>query len=275
MENNTISSLSKNFFVKILSFFFITLTIWWVSIYVRGLTEGSENNAFTLIYPWFSLIGAVTGLFVAEKWGGFKSLMGKIICTFSFGLLAQFLGQALYAYYIYIQGIEVPYPSLGDIGYFGSVIFYIIAAIYLAKISGFGLSFKSFKGKFVAIVIPLALLILSYSLFLKGYEYDWSNKLQMFLDFGYPLGQAIYVSIAISAYIMSRDTLGGLLRKPIVFILAALVFQYLCDFTFLYQASRGTWYVGGTNDFMYFVSYFIMTLSLINLGVVFNKIRNS
>ena len=275
MQNDTTNLFKENLFVKILSFFFLVLTIWWISIYARGLVEGPENNSFTLIYPLFSLVGSIAGLFVAEKWGGFKSLMGKVICTFSFGLLAQFLGQVLYAYYIYIQGIEVPYPSMGDIGYFGSVIFYIIASIYLARIAGFKFSFRSFEGKFLSVLIPSALLIFSYLLFLKGYEYDWSNKLKIFLDFGYPLGQAIYVSISILAYFMSREILGGLLRRPIIFILASLVFQYLCDFTFLYQVSRGTWYVAGVNDYMYFTSYFIMTLSLVNLGVVFNKIRNS
>src|SRR3989344_2173025 len=150
MQNDTTNLFKENLFVKILSFFFLVLTIWWISIYARGLVEGPENNSFTLIYPLFSLVGSIAGLFVAEKWGGFKSLMGKVICTFSFGLLAQFLGQVLYAYYIYIQGIEVPYPSMGDIGYFGSVIFYIIASIYLARIAGFKFSFRSFEGKFLS-----------------------------------------------------------------------------------------------------------------------------
>lgn len=275
MNSKTLNLFKENFFVQVLSLVFVSLSLWWVTMYSRNLTEGPENNAFTLIYPLFSLAGGVVGLFVAEKWGGFKSLMGKVVCTFSFGLLAQFIGQVLYAYYIYIQEIEVPYPSLGDIGYFGSVIFYILASIYLARICGFKFSFKSFKGKFLSLIIPAVLLVLSYMLFLRGYEYDWSNKLLIFLDFGYPLGQAIYVSIVILAFLMSRDILGGLLRKPIIFIIVALIFQYLCDFTFLYQVSRGTWYVGGINDYMYLVSYFIMTLSLVNLGVTFNRIRNS
>ena len=34
---------------------------------------------------------------------------------------------------------------------------------------------------------------------------------------------------------------------PFVFLIVALIFQYISDFTFLYQANAGTWYVGGLN----------------------------
>ncbi len=275
MKEYILKGFKENYFVKFICAFFLILTILWITMYFRDLKVESENNAFTLIYPFLSLIGSLVGLYVARKWGGLKSVLGKVISMFSFGLFAQFFGQAMYAYYIYVTGIEVPYPSLGDIGYFGSVIFYIIGAIYLAKVSGFRFSFRSLEGKLISIIIPLILLVFSYAFFLKGYEYDWSNTLKILLDFGYPLGQATYVSIAILAFLMSRNILGGLLKKPIIFIIIALVFQYLSDFTFLYQASRGTWYVGGINDFMYFISYFIMTLALIYIGSVFKQIKES
>jgi len=275
MEKHLLGSFRENYFVKLISLLFIALTIWWVSIYAKGLTEGPQNNAFTLIYPFLSLLGGMIGLFVSRKWGGLKSMLGKSISMFSFGLLAQFFGQAMYAYYIYVADIAVPYPSWEDLGYFGSVIFYILGAVYLIKVVGFKFSFKSIKGKMLSFFIPLIMLEISYIFFLQGYTYDLSNKLKLFLDFGYPLGQAIYVSIAILAYWMSRNFLGGLLRRPLRLIIGVLIFQYLCDFTFLYQASRGTWYVGGINDFMYSVSYFAMTLSLIYIGSIFKKIKES
>jgi hypothetical protein len=125
----------------------------------------------------------------------------------------------------------------------------------------------------VAIGIPLVLLITCYFIFLQGYQFDWTHKLKIFLDFGYPLGQAIYVSIALLAYFMSRNYFDGLLRRPVVFLIAALIFQYISDFTFLYQSNANTWYVGGMNDFFYFLSYTLMTLTLIYLGGVYD-LRN-
>ena len=74
---------------------------------------------------------------------------------------------------------------------------------------------------------------------------------------------------------MSKDILGGILKKPIIFITISLFFQYVCDFMFLYQANKGEWYAGGINDFIYLVSYLIMCISLIYIGDVFKKIQES
>ncbi len=275
MPINFWNNFKNDIFFRIILFIFILLTIWWFSIFGRGLIDHPENTYFTLSYPFLSLIGGIAGLYYAEKWGGLKSFLGKSICMFSFGLLAQFYGQAMYAYFIYIKGIEVPYPSFGDVGYFGSVIFYFIAIIYLAKVSGLKFSFKSTSGKLQAFFIPVLLLAATYSFFLRNYQFEWDNKLKIFLDFGYPLGQAGYVSIAILALFMARNILGGIMKSPIWFLIFALVVQYLSDFVFLYQSNYGSWYVGGVNDFLYCFSYFLMTVALINIGNTFKKIQES
>ena len=254
---------------------FIVLSLWWVTIYWRDLTSGFENNAFTLIYPWISLIGGVVGLLISNKWGGLKSIIGRSLFVLSLGLLAQTFGQAAYAYYIYVLGIEVPYPSMGDVGYFGSVIFYLYGVLLLARVLRVNFSLRSLVGQAQAIIIPLILLGLSYILFLRGYEFDWSQPLKVFLDLGYPFGQAIYVSIATIAFLASRKALGGMMREPMSFLLVALIVQYFSDFIFLYEASNEQWYVGGVNDYMYFVSYCWMAIGLIQLGVTFKKIDES
>ncbi|HBE90796.1 MAG: hypothetical protein A3E37_02815 [Candidatus Andersenbacteria bacterium RIFCSPHIGHO2_12_FULL_46_9] len=254
---------------------FIVLSLWWVTIYWRDLTSGFENNAFTLIYPWISLIGGVVGLLISNKWGGLKSIIGRSLFVLSLGLLAQTFGQAAYAYYIYVLGIEVPYPSMGDVGYFGSVIFYLYGVLLLARVLRVNFSLRSLVGQAQAIIIPLILLGLSYILFLRGYEFDWSQPLKVFLDLGYPFGQAIYVSIATIAFLASRKALGGMMREPMSFLLVALIVQYFSDFIFLYEASNEQWYVGGVNDYMYFVSYCLMAIGLIQLGVTFKKIDES
>jgi hypothetical protein len=122
-------------------------------------------------------------------------------------------------------------------------------------------------------MIPLLLLLFSYSFFLINYEYDFGNKLKIFLDFGYPLGQAFYVSLAILTFLLSKKFLGGMMKGPILFLLIALIVQYFSDFNFLYQASQETWYVGGIGDFLYMLSYFVMALSLIHIGNVFKTIQ--
>ncbi len=268
-----ISRLFQSRLAKVAFSFFMLLTIWWITIFLRNLQSGSENNAFTLIYPWLSLCGGIAGLLIAKKWGGFKSYLGLSLSFFSLGLLAQFFGQATYAYYIYIKLVEVPYPSIGDLGYFGSVILYIIATYYLGQSAGAKFNLRNYKGRALSLLIPVLMLTISFDIFLKGYAQDPNSWIKTFLDFGYPLGQALYVSFALLSFFLSRQMLGGVMRKPILFLIFALIVQYISDFTFLYQVSRESWYVGGINDYMYLVSYLLMTLSLICMGDVYRAIQ--
>ncbi len=265
----------KNKFLYIPFFILVVLSIWWIYIYSLG-TSSTEyiRQIWAAIYQVMAIYGGIVGLIISRRWGGYKSVIGKSIIFFSIGLFFQSFGQSVYSYFIF-KGIPTPYPSIGDIGFFGSVICYIIAVYYLAKISGLKYNFKSLGGKLITLLIPIGMLVFSYFFFLNGYEFDWSNKLKIFLDFGYPFGQALYVSLAIIALLMCQKSLGGIMKKPILFLVFALIFQYFSDFMFLCQANRGTWYVGGINDYMYFVSYFIMTLGLIYIGGIFTKIQNT
>jgi hypothetical protein len=248
-------------------------------VYMQTLDTESTRDMRQLwgaTYQILALYGGIVGLFISKKWGGYKSLIGKTILAFSVGLLLQVFGQSYSSYYVFHYVAESPpYPAIGDIGFFGSVIAYIYGVILLARASGVGNKIKKTHNKVWAFVIPFLILLGSYWFFLRGYEFDSTNLLLDFLDFGYPLGQGFYVSMAVLALFLSRDVLGGLMRKPILFLIFALVFQYASDFFFLYQAHAGTWYVGNINDYLYCVSYFIMGLAIINMGNVLNKIRET
>ena len=266
-------TITKNKFLYWLTFILlVALTGWFVYIHQLDLSLTLRvRQAWGSTYQVLAILGGIVGLFVAKRWG-FKSLLGKAILFFSIGLLLQSFGQTVDSYYNFLLNATIPYPSLGDVGFMGSVFAYIIASVFLLKATGIKVSIKSVKGKAIVIGLPLIVLVTCYFFFLQGYQFDWTNKIKIFLDFGYPLGQAAYVSIALMAYLMSKNYFGGTLRLPVVFLIIALVFQYVSDFTFLYQANANTWYVGGLNDFMYFISYTIMTLALIYIGGVHKAI---
>jgi uncharacterized protein len=275
MSESMSELMKKNFSAKFLSAIFLVITLWWLSINARGLHEGAENNIFTLVYPIISLIGGLVGVNISRKWGSVRSYFGSAIMLFSLGLLLQFFGQASYAWLIYVQGVEVPYPSIGDIGYYGSVWAYVFGAFVLTKVMS-PLSFKSLRGKTISLMlgVPAAMVLFSYWVFLRDYELYTTSYVNIFLDFAYPITQAVYVSLAIALYFGSRKVLGGIMRGPMVTLLAALVVQYISDFMFLFQTKAGTWYVGGLNDYLYFLSYCAMWFALIRIGHAYTEIIN-
>src|SRR4029077_16529139 len=96
----------------------------------------------------------------------------------------------------------------------------------------------------------------------------------VFLDFGYPMGQAIYISIAITAYLLSRKMLGGIMKAGILLVILALFIQYISYFTFIYQSSRGTYLAGKFDDLFYLISYFAMTIAMIKFYKIYSELRS-
>ncbi len=256
---------------------FIGFALWWFYLQAFDIELTRDmRQLWGATYQILALYGGIAGLYISKRWGGWGSLIGKIVIAFSIGLLLQVFGQSYSSWYVYHYAVESPpYPAIGDIGFFGSVLVYIYGVLLLAKASGVINKVKSVHNKIWAFVIPFLILLGAYLFFLRGYPFDPSNFLLSFLDFGYPLGQAFYVSVAVLSLVMSRNLLGGLMRKPIFFLIFALIFQYASDVSFLQHAHAGTWYVGNINDFLYCASYFIMSLAIINMGSVFNKIKES
>ena len=264
--------------VVVVSFFLLViLTIWWAILGPFSPVPETESARYLWggFYQIMAYWGGINGLLIARKWGGFKSILGRALLAFSIGLLCQGFGQSVYTFYLFYLGIEAPYPSLGDLGYFGTIPFYIYGVVLLARVIGVRVSVQSYVKKMQAVLIPVVMLVVSYVLFLRYYEFDFSTPIKTFLDFGYPLGQAIYVSLAILALLLSRNVLGGMMRYPILILLIALVAQYLADYIFLYEFNKEEWYVGGLNDYMYLFSYFLMAVGIANVGVAFKRITQT
>lgn len=269
-----LETVQKEVVGKIVFCAFALFTLWWVFLQTLHLpNDSTQNQLFAAVYGVIALFGGITGIVIAKRWGGTKSVMGKSLLFFATGLLLQEIGQVIYSSYIYFFHIPVPYPSVGDLFFYSTIPFYIIAVVYLAKASGVKLSLRSLRNKLQAIIIPAIMLIFSYMFFLQGYEFDFSHPVKMALDLGVPIGQAIYISLAILTYTLTRGILGGVMRSKVLFILAALVAQYVADWTFLYQASKEIWYAGGINDYMYLCSYFLLAFGLIQFDVVYKKLK--
>jgi len=268
-----IDTIKKEVSAQVAVLVFAFFALFWFGI-TLFLEPGSTYHAlFANSYWLMALWGGVWGLVISRRWGGLKSVMGKAMVFFSLGMLAQVFGQISYSVYYYYFQADAPYPSVGDIGFFGSIPLYIIAIILLARASGVKISFRSLKSVIPALLLPVVGLLVSYLVFLQGYEFDWSAPLVVFLDFGYPFGQAIYVSLTVLVFYLSRGVLGGVMRSKILLLLFALVVQYLADYTFLYWISNGTWYASGPNDLIYLVAYFVMTLAIIQLKTVSDQLR--
>lgn len=266
--------LAKNKLGIFLSVLTLGFVGWWVSFQSIVEQQGSSVNWFENTYGLIALVGAIIGFVAARKWGGIKTVLGKALVFFSLGLFAQEVGQLVSSYYTQIAKTDLPYPSLGDVAYFGSVILYLVAALFLAKAVAVKFSLKKIEYKAIALLIPFVILAISYMVLLHNYSYDTSHPLTVFLDAGYPIGQACYISVAVIAYLLSRRMLGGVLKSGILLVIFALLVQYISDFTFLYESHRGAYVPGKFDDLFYLIAYFFMAVALARFLSIFNGLKD-
>lgn len=269
--------ISSNFLRNGTLIIFGFFIVYWVMFQLFFAGQPGHHHqiyTFSTLYGIMALWGAYCGFVVARNWGGIKSVLGRALIMFSIGLLLQEFGQLMYSYYYIVRQLEfADYPGLGDIGFFGTIPFYCLGIFYIAQASGVGLYLKSLARVIPASLITFSILGGGYYLFLQEYTFDWNNPLKIFLDFGYPFGAAVYISLAVSTYILSKGVLGGIMKNKILFIIFALFMQFVAEYTFLYQTSRGIWQDSGINDLTYLISYFVMSLALINFNSVYENLK--
>lgn len=267
-----LETIKNQFFAKVLFILFIFFSFWWAFMSWFLPKEHFLYGFYGTLYGIIAAWSGGWGLMIAREWGMFKSVMGKAIIMFSLGLFAQEFGQCAYTFYIFVLHVDVPYPSVGDIGFFGTIPFYIYGAYLLAKASGVRFSLRSYSSKLQAVLIPLGMLSAAYFLFLKDYTFDLNEPIKTFLDFGYPFGQAIYISIAILTYSLTRSILGGIMKSKVLFIIVAFGVQFLADYAFIYFHDQ--YYPGSLLDYVYVLAYFLMGIGIFQLHIVANKLKS-
>lgn len=260
-----LKTILKTKFTYWIVFLYLITLGWWIYLQLNNLTNSTQAYLFDWFYGLIGLSGAIYGIYISyKKWGGWNSVLGKGLIFLPVGLLGQWFGLQVWTYYNIIAKVETPYPSLADVGYFVLIPAYTLGALMFALAAGAKFTLRTKRGKIGALFIPLIALAIAYTFFLKDIGFDSSNLLKTFLDFGYPLGELIPVSIALFTFTLSRSLLGGTMRSRILYLVGAFFFQFLTEYAFLYTAGAMTYVNGGWNDLMYATSYAIMSIGLIS-----------
>jgi len=114
----------EDIYFNISCILFVVFSIWWIGLHFFNVSP-IQIQIWAALYQLTALFGGIVGLFIAKKWGLFKSTMGRAIFMFSIGLLCESFAQSAGSYLVLKLG-TVPYPSLSDVGAFGALIFYAI-----------------------------------------------------------------------------------------------------------------------------------------------------
>lgn len=234
---------------NIIFLYYLPIIIWGIGFYFDGIKETPANYWYQFAFGLIPLVGGILGMFKAKQWGWLKSKVGRAVFFISLGAFSWGMGQMFWSLlYNIILKVEVPYPSLADVGYSLSFPFLAYGLFSLAKASGAKYSLKHTNGKILATVITAAATALAYYLLIvvaRGGVIDFTEDgLKLFFDLAYPLGDLVILLFALLIYGLSFNYLGGRYKFPILSMIIGLLVLFLGDFSFSYTTTVGTYYNG-------------------------------
>lgn len=253
---------------KFIIAYYIFILVWWTYTYFINLHPESNVFVYQFAFGLIPLFGGIAGIYRSKKWGMFNSKVGLALFFISAGLVTWGIGQMFWAlYYNWLLQIEIPYPSLADIGYILSWPLWTIGTINLSYATGAKFSLKNVKGRAFLYIIPLLLIAISYYLLIvvarQGLLSDFEGgAYKIFFDLAYPIGDVVILSLAVLVYGLSFSYLGGKFKWPIIAILLGFLVNYIVDFSFSYTTTNGTYFNGHWVDIL-----FPTAMALIAFGV--------
>lgn len=268
--------LLKNHYFHFAFALFASFTLWWIMLspFQKDILP-TQKETWSMFYWTFAAFGGLFGVFASRELGFWRSVIGRTVLAFSTGLLLQALGQIIDSYLSAIGNADIFYPSISEIGYTGSIFAYIYGAYLLARYVGISPTARNLAKSYIIWIIPVVMFALSYFVYLRGYDFVNNSLIHVIFDFGYPIAQSIYVALAVFVLAHAKNIQGGVLRKPIAFLVAALICQYIADSYFVYDFNRGAWYNANLNDYVYLVAYFVLALSIMYLDEVIRTLHAS
>ncbi len=255
---------------KIILFYFGIIALWWTALYLLGIKYSFQNYLYQFGFGLIPLVGGFLGILKSKKWGFLNSQVGTAIFFISLGLISWGVGQMLWSlYYNILLQVEVPYPSLADIGYVGALPLWIFGIISFSKATGAKFSLENVRGKLMLFGIPILAVAFSYYLLIvvaRGGSIPLDGgALKLFFDFAYPVGDIVILTLALLIYGLSFGYLGGRFRIPIITILAGFALMYLTDFTFSYVTTIESYYNGHFVDLMFPAVMTLLTFGVNNM----------
>jgi len=202
------------------------------------------------------LTAFLSSFFCMRRYGFGKKLdFGAVWLLFTLGTGLWVIAESTWAFYYFILGVAVPYPSLADVFYTGGY-FPIIAGL-LGYLSTFwvGLSRKRSGYAVLSIGAGVSLALLFVLPVELGQNLSTINFLA---DMIYPVLDLVLLSLAVLSLAIFA---GGRIASWWILFGAGASLYVIGDEFFLYQVAHGTYYNGSVDDLIFLLGYLTFAMS--------------
>jgi PAS domain S-box-containing protein len=211
-------------------------------------TTRAIDDAMTMV----AALAAAAGCLIASGHGGplwrFWRLLGAACLLWGFG-------EAAWGTYEVLLGLEVPTPSVADVGYLGAIPLAAAAVLtHPAMSSGQGPR----RTRFVldGLIVASAFFFLAWALVLETIVDNAGSALETAVTLAYPLGDAVILSLILMA--LGHAPSAG--RPPLYLVLAGLMALSLADAGFAYLTEVRGYETGHLIDLGWIGGYVLLML---------------
>src|SRR5664280_546071 len=170
--------------------------------------------------------------------------------------LSWCLGQAVWCYYELVQGQEVPFPSLADVGYLLAVPLALGAMLmFFSPPVGWT---SRVRAAVDGLIVAASFLLISWDTALGSvYRAGHGSLVKQAISLAYPLGDLMIISVVVLVAGRSRSVA----RLPLALIGAALVALAVSDSAFAYLTQLGNYATDNPVDAGWVAGYLMLLLA--------------
>ncbi|MGB9676467.1 MAG: hypothetical protein ACPL0C_04695 [Candidatus Bathyarchaeales archaeon] len=211
------------------------------------------SNAFPPLIAGAAVI--VSGVSLERYWRKISDRFSAIWLYFTCGLFLWFVGEAVWAGYTLIMGVELPYPSVADVFWLAGYIPFFAALCSYVKLFGGALTRKTLALSLAA-TFTLTIFV-AFALFIPVLEAG-DDLVTTALNIAYPLLDLSLFSVAHLGLIIFWK---GKLGKPWLIINAALAVNTFAYILFSYATTQGVYYSGHMIDVLFQIAYLLFLVA--------------
>lgn len=234
---------------------YIVSAIWWLSIFLRGIQNTTENYCAAIMMSFIPFLAGGYSVFKCKN-------RSSALFWISGGLISWGIGNAIFGYYNLILHNPVPYPSLADVFYLIAFIAWLMGMIKLHTQKKLYSTYSALRlslGLFLSCILVIAL----YIIVLFGNKIELHFTLESFFRLVYPIFDIIF-------FVLAARTLYEILFfklknvKHLIYIMIGFVLNYFADFAFSYTTQHDTYFVANWVDFLFLSAIFFIGYGLLN-----------
>jgi len=211
------------------------------------------SNAFPPVIAGATVV--TSGLTLERYWRKAKGHFPIIWFYFTCGLFLWFMGEAIWAGYTLILGVELPYPSVADIFWIGGYIPFFVALYLYVELFRHALTKKMLAASLITTTVLTTLVTVALLIPVLGTEEDLTA---MIMDFAYPILDLTLFSVALLGLIIFWR---GKLGSSWLLINLGILMNVCADILFSYTTAQNIYYCGHMLDVLFDLAYLSFSMA--------------